>query len=684
MPANSNNDTPDRRQHPGPDPTRAVLWALAAAALIGGVLARFKGLGNWPLGWDEYYLAQSIQFILHSGLPQYPCGGLYARGVLVQYLAALLQLAGLSAELAPRSIAAVCSLIALPAAYRIARRCGGTLVAVITIAVLAISVWEVEIGRFGRMYAPFQAIFLWYVVFFLQYTLDGRSRALVWMLILSVAGVLTWEGGALLGLVNFLPPFIKQAAAGAPGRQPATADGRLTGADLRYLGMAALLFVPIYWFATADLRVMGEGTTVPPGYESGDEAALSPLDLALPLWHFLKLHPAWVVGALLPLAVLLLAGRWLLQLRDRPVALLGLAAALGAAVFHQFLTCAALVVLVLLLKLVDARTLIRSSPLPAAIGACAVFWTAFGLATNDWHPPNASLGHTLFLLAYEFGSFPDVIRQVLVPWAHSLPVLGAALALLIATETVRATAPEPKTTQTERVLLVILIALVIAASAADTPRHETRYVFFLYPLALIIAFTGIAHLARRLLKQERTAAAATAAVCLIGFALTEDFRPHHLLNIDSAEVSFRQGISRAEAGQYPARSDLSGAAGWLRSHVRPGTDLVINAFPGVDFYYPQASYFFMESTDPRFESWSCKAGTLERWSNLPLLYSVGMLDSTAASHSQVWLVIESWRRADVLQRLTAADPAWTYSLAWVGRNPGISIVSLTRSKDPTS
>ena len=43
---------------------------------------------------------------------------------------------------------------------------GGRDVGLIAVAVLALSVWEIEIGRFGRMYAPFQALFAWYIVFF--------------------------------------------------------------------------------------------------------------------------------------------------------------------------------------------------------------------------------------------------------------------------------------------------------------------------------------------------------------------------------------------------------------------------------------------------------------------------------------------------------------------------------------
>lgn len=655
-----------------------ILWLAAGAAVIVGIGVRFKGLGRWPLAWDEYYLAQSIQFVLHTGLPEYPCGGYYSRGVLVQYLAALLQLSGMSAEAAPRFIAALSSLLALPAAYRIGRRCGGIPVALLTVTVLALSVWEVEIGRFGRMYAPFQAVFLWYVVFFLEYTLDGRARSLLWMLLLSVAGVLLWEGGALLGLANFLPPFIKHAVRAEPS------DGRLNAAELRYLCVAGALFLPIYWFATADLRVMGGGATLPPGFEEPDEPAMSPLDAVMPPWHFLKLHPLWLVVALVPLAATVNAVRWLLRWRNRPVAALGLAAAVAAAVLHQFLACAALLVLVLLLRLIDVRTLTRNIPLMTSIASLLAFWAAFALATSDWRPPNTSASHSLYLLAYEFARFPDVIRAVLVPWAHSLPRLGIGLAVLIGFALARAIGFGKGVTQTERIVLVILITLTLAASASDTPRHETRYVFFLYPLMLITAFTVIAELVRSLVRPPSMAAGATAIVCLAGFAATEDFRPQHLLRIDTADINFRQGMNSGEAAQYPARSDLSGAADWLRGHARPGTDLVVNAFPGVDFYYPDAKYFFMETTDSRFESWSCRAGSLERWSNLPLLHSVAMLDATAASYPQVWLVIESHRREDVLKRLTQTDPSWRYSLAWTGRNPGISIVSLVYSRTPAS
>ena len=112
----------------------------------------------------------------------------------------------------------------------------------LAVAVLALSVWEVEIGRFGRMYAPFQALFLWYVVFFIQYVVDSRRRAVIPMLVLSALGFAVWEGGIFLVLTNLLPPFI---------RHP---DGRLTRRDVVYLIGCSLLLVPAYYLTMADLR----------------------------------------------------------------------------------------------------------------------------------------------------------------------------------------------------------------------------------------------------------------------------------------------------------------------------------------------------------------------------------------------------------------------------------------------
>jgi hypothetical protein len=213
---------------------------VGVGALLAGLYGRFKGIGTWPLGVDEYYISRSIDNVMRSGLPQFACGGYYMRGLLYQYLVAGMRWCGMQPEFAGRLLAGICSLAVLPAAYGLAKRVAGSQAALVTFIILCISVWEIEMARFARMYAPFQAVFTWYLVFFLRYTIDRNKAALVWLIALSVLGVLTWEGGALLGVANLLAVVL------------AHDHGRLRAADWRrFAGLVLLL--GLLFLATRDL-----------------------------------------------------------------------------------------------------------------------------------------------------------------------------------------------------------------------------------------------------------------------------------------------------------------------------------------------------------------------------------------------------------------------------------------------
>ena len=77
-------------------------WIVITLAVSFGIYIRFKGLGTWPLALDEYYLVKSSENILKYGLPQFANGGYYVRGILLQYLIALLMYIGVTAEFAGR------------------------------------------------------------------------------------------------------------------------------------------------------------------------------------------------------------------------------------------------------------------------------------------------------------------------------------------------------------------------------------------------------------------------------------------------------------------------------------------------------------------------------------------------------------------------------------------------------
>ncbi len=652
-------------------PSQSTVWfrplaLLTVACVIAGILARFWGLGRWPLAIDEYYFAQSVQNLLHNGLPAFPCGGFYVRGVLLQYASAALQFVGLSAELAPRLIAAISSVLTLPPAYWIARRLGGREIGLLAVAVLALSVWEVEIGRFGRMYAPFQALFAWYVVFFVRYVIDHDRRALVPMLVLSVLGFTVWEGGIFLVLTNLLPPFI------------AHPDGRLSRRDWLYLGSCCLLLLPAYFLTMADLRAVGD-PALPADYaDVPDTPSQSRLDAAVMPVQTLPGHPGWVVLALLPGALVLYAALQQLQqlfgVQARPLAVLSTLAILLLAALHQFQLALGVVVVGILLGILDGRALVsrEARPLHVALLACMVFWTAFGLLTHDWHGTGMSFPHKVFLLGYEFVRVPDTVRQVAMPWARTVPLLALGLATLVAAMCVRACLNFAATSPLERVLLALFVILLLAASASNPPRHETRYVFFLYPFAVIFSLLTIQRAVQTLLGSNPRAAGVAILACIAAFACSEDFRPWHLWNIDSEAVNFRIGMPGRLAGHYHPRTDLRSAAVWLQAHAQPGRDLVINSYPGVDFYYRQSDFYFIPETDPRFEAYSCRRGTVQRWSNLPMIYSYDALLAKAAGGRRIWMVLERSRMPEVLAKFPPG--AWT--LEWTSRARDIAIVAV--------
>jgi hypothetical protein len=651
---------PPGAAHPRKAWLQPLFW-LAAAAVVAGVAARFWGLGKWPLAIDEYYFERSVQNILRVGIPQYACGGYYVRGLLLQYATSVLQIAGLSPELAPRLIAAVSSLLTLPAAYMMARRVGGRTVALLALLLLALSVWEIEIARFGRMYAPFQALFAWYLWFYLAAVVDRDRRALVPLLILSLMGVLVWEGGAFLVIVNLLLPVI------------ARPDGRLQRSDWVYLGCAALLILPIYPFVMADLLPVGAEPQYPADYVETPAVVLSRLDTVTIPWRTLRLHPWWGVLALLPAVLVLRAALQRLAAPTTWLNKLTWLAALGCVAFQQFALAAGMLAVALLIGIVDPQELRARSArsLLTAVVACLLFWTIFGLGTHDWRPGSPSLLHGAALLAYQFAAFPDLLRVVISPWVKTIPILAAGLACLLAAAFVRACLWPERTPQYERTLLLLFVTFLILVGMIHPPHQETRYVFFLYPAALIIALLTLKRLVRQVLGDAAPAHVALAGVALAAFALTEDFRPWHLLHIDSEEINFRIGMSGRLSSHYHPRSDIRSAAQWLSEHAQPGKDIIISSYPGVDFY-AAADFYFMPETDPRFEVYSCRRGTVQRWSNLPLLHSFDALRGQIAQGQRIFLVLESGR----MPQVTAQLPHGDWQLEWLSRARDIAILQV--------
>jgi hypothetical protein len=517
----------------------------------------------------------------------------------------------------------------LPAAYIVARRMHSSLAGWLTVIILCVSIWEIEMARFARMYAPFQAVFAWYAVFYLRYTVDKHRGALRGMVLLSVLGVLTWEGGILLGVANLFAIVL------------AHEKGRLKSADIaRVAGLLVLLALLL--LAARDPR----------GFAGPEEESLDHAAFAVGWLAPLRQHPGWAAGLLLPLGFACAALPWIWSYRRQWLAAAGLLAALAAAAVHLFIVTGSVLAMMLFARLIDWEDLRarRARYFLIAIAGFLLFWLAFDYSVTTGSAPS--------LLQSLFG-FPYIYDEIIRPWARTLPILSAGLLLtftyLAWMSVTRRGALDPIAA-----LLSLVLLMVLLVGATQTPRTETRYTFFLYPLMIALAVTAVLMMVRRLRLASRVPLILGALAPLLYFGLTEDFQPRHLAAVDSADVNFRVGMSRANAAHYYPRDDIRSLAQWFIAHVQPN-DIVITGISSLDEYYDNFDYFFLDKEDSRYEAYVCRDGRTERWSNHPLLYGEEALGAQLASGRRVFASVYP----DAQRRLVAAAQRHDWSVTRV-------------------
>jgi hypothetical protein len=120
------------------------------------------------------------------------------------------------------------------------------------------------------------------------------------------------------------------------------------------------------------------------------------------------------------------------------------------------------------------------------------------------------------------------------------------------------------------------------------------------------------------------------------------------------------------------RADSRAIAGWLNTHASGPNDLVVSGYHSLDFYYPHVAYFYTDEHDGNFEELACRRGSVDRWSNLPLLYNAGALREQVATRGQAFVVMFSNRIAQLKREAPELRPA----AVWSTQN--VSIVQLQR------
>jgi hypothetical protein len=606
-------------------------------------LIRAPGLGRWCLAVDEFYFSKAVSFILEKGLPMFPGGGYYTRGIGLQYLTTVpVSLIG-NRELAVRIVPLLFGCMTIPLFFLFCRKFMGEGESILCTIILLLSSWHIEFSRFARMYMPFQFFFF----LFLSQVHSGfrengpRHRLAAW--IVAVLTVFVYEGSVIPALL--LAALVLTGDAGKTKKDLAVFTALFLG--LLALNLAANL---------PDYRTMGvaeaELVTKTPPLPASPPAPASTLSVpddspvVLPdpgLFAFA--FRSWIGRAIIVL--LACGGAWLTARSVRKyegsfpkaVLLVSLFPLPVLPLVHQYGVLAVLVA-ILAMNRRDIRLTVEKDLL---------YWGIYVLLTLTFWILIVVQSGNLNRIMHFFAGYPPIKYSVVALFMRAIPLwtvflLGTAAFSILRNVLFRRWEEDtfPIT------ILVLCLALV---SVFNTPYRETRYSFFFFPLFLVVAM-GEMRIIRLYLSEKvwpilgKRAGSLILMIPLAVFLCTEDFDLHLVVNASSADLNFRTGpYSRYAAHWYP-RFDFKTPGRFVEGKSMDG-DVVVLEQVAMSQYMREAFFNYVAEDNIRFRGIARKGGTEELWSGAPLISRPRQLASKVPDNGRnsLWIigVVEDFR-----------------------------------------
>jgi len=602
-------------------------------ATLFGLYARFRGIGVWPLADDEYHTTESVGSILKHGVPAFECGGYYVRGILYQYLLALLSfLPGIEQVSLFRSVTVLSNLLCLPPLYLIARRMGGSYVAMGAIVLFMLSVWEVEYARYIRMYAPFQALFVWYLYYLFRILVDKDKSCFKWIYILSIVSVFVYEAGIFLVLLNFFPVL--------SGKSRMTAARAL--APVLILAFAYYTLTFDFMFKAANEVFLSTLALEP----APNVSTLGQLVIPNTFLYSLIGMPEWYGALFLLLAVL--AGILYLLINNRETHYsykLIFTFWILLAVLNQYsLIVYSLAVFWLIGWLEHGGVRGRDVMyLFVAFLGSAVFWVVYALNTSAWHTLySAGVDDPLWKILVTFTKYPNLVDKIYRPWMAGIPVTTCLSAALIATGlSVSGRDVNPVSRMYFRLLAALIIILCLLVGLTLQPYNNSRYTFFMYPVIILLVLYSIRQIAHVLASGKYIQSWLFLLMAGSYVALADDYDFRHLAMIDSAEINYRTVYDTPKTFHLFNRMDFRTPAEYVNERMGPD-DIVITSVRPAHYYLDRLDYFYIDSRNRELPGIVACGGKKEIWTNAGLLYNKEMLlELIADSSKPVWLIVRA-------------------------------------------
>ena len=607
--------------------TDLIWYSMMFLALCVGIYSRFKGIGKWPLAADEYYIAKSIKNIVASGVPKFHFGGYYTRGLLYQYLAAPFLYFFSSDEFYLRIIPATFNIFTIPPVYWLGKRLAGIHGACVAVIIFSLSLWEIEFSRFARMYAPFQAVYIWYIVFLVKVLIDQDRKSVKWMYFLSALSIFIYEGSVFLIALNFLPIILDRKA----------------GRKLDILISVALLFFA-YIFESIDFTHIGTPPPLPADVIVGGSNG-GIIYRPLLLFKTLPLNTIWIFASII-LFLLNVYSIFKIFKKDgfslqSKMCLFFLIILSFCNLFGFLILCATIFILLHWLKWEDYKKHVPRIFF-FAVAFDIIFWIVYCLTTSVWKQVLFSIPSSTYKkLVSVFLNYPHFVDNVVLPWGRTIPVLSVILFIFLCIGIFVLIRSSYENRTIGELLFTILLILLLITGMFHTPYHRTRYTFFLYPIIILLFVASSKSLFELIIHNSRLSSVIFLIATVFLFFGSDDFQLNHLINIDKKEINYRMNYDVYKTDHFYPRNDVKTPAEIINLNSKPD-DIIITCLLPADYYLKRLDYVYCDYIFGRCRNNSACRGNFDRWSQAALIHSEGKLFGLInKSDKTIWIITQS-------------------------------------------
>ncbi|NWF90109.1 MAG: hypothetical protein HXY50_11700 [Ignavibacteriaceae bacterium] len=608
---------------------------MMAVLIAAGVFFRFKGLGSNTLALDEYYIIKAADNILQFGLPKFINGGYYERGILMQYLIAPLLAIGIQPEFAGRIIPVLSNLLAFPALYLISKRIGNDLIAITSVIIFSLSIWEIEFARFARMYAPFQALFLWYV-FFLIKDFEGKYfNNYKWLLLISFTSIFLYEGSIFLTILNFVPFAV------------------LKKVNIKYLLLSLCVFIFAVFFNKYNFFTLNSAPIFPPEYLNEVLGKVANYPIKIPKLLFPDAFNSSLFIVLTSIIAIMNLFWFLysfkcLKTKNLLTAVLVFLFAL-AMLFNQFGLFLLLFMILFLWNMLDGKFYSKKNIIitSTVFSINLIYWYIFGISNKNWYHlfsdfSSFSLWGITKRLLIAFFNFPDTYFT-LNNYFITLPLLTIFSSIFLIILFILLY----KRRNNDDVTKFVFGVVIFMALTANLPKIvyvETRYTYFLVPIILTLVLYSMYHLLSFLYRNQLIVNLLFVIIVFTTFYLSNDFSFEHLFNIDKPEFNYRLKYDNYFKRHLYRRWDIKTPTDFVKNELN-NNDLIMINENSMEYYLPRVDYFNFDYKHHAFGALTVNGGKNERWSNAKLIYkNEQLINFIETRHTTIWYLVfpEEW------------------------------------------